>query len=225
MEARASFNRQISDLQDNLLSLASMVDKAVRHSVQALKLRSHVLAREVIQQDLEINRQRYQLEEEAMLLLATQQPIVSRDLRLTAAVMHIAGELERMGDYAKGIARISEMMAGNPPPLALINLEKMADKTGLMLHASLDAFLKGDVAQAEAVAQQDDEVDDLYNATYQNLLELMFADNSQVDLATLMLWAAHNVERLGDRVTNICERVIFVETGRMGDTVSVHLND
>ncbi len=222
MEVRANFNKKISDLQDNLLALASMVDKAVRHSIQALKTRSHVLAEDVIKQDREINQQRYQLEEEAMLLLATQQPVVSRDLRLTAAVMHIAGELERMGDYAKGIARISEMMAGNPPALAMVNLEKMAEKTGLMLSNALDAFLAGDSARAEAIAQQDDEVDDLYNEVYRNLLELMFADNSKVDLATLMLWAAHNVERLGDRITNICERIIFVETGRIGDIEGSH---
>lgn len=224
MDVRVNFNRQLSDLQDNLLNLASMVDKAMRQAIQALKLRSHVLAEEVIRQDREINRQRYQLEEGAMLLLATQQPIVSRDLRLTAAVMHIAGELERMGDYAKGIARISDMMAGNPPPLAMVNLERMAEKAGLMLHGALDAFLVGDAVKAEAVARQDDEVDELYNVVYRNLLELMFADNSQVDLATMMLWAAHNVERLGDRVTNICERIIFVETGRIGDTQGSHSN-
>jgi phosphate transport system protein len=222
METRGSFDRKLSDLQDNLLLLASMVDKAVRHSIQALKNRSHVLAQDVIKQDQEINRQRYQLEEEAMLLLATQQPIVSRDLRLTAAVLHIAGELERMGDYAKGIARISGMMDGNPPAMALVNLEKMAEITGQMLNEALDAFLAGDAPKATRVAQQDDAVDELYNAVYRNLLELMLADNSQVDLATLMLWAAHNVERLGDRVTNICERIIFVETGHIGDINGSH---
>lgn len=222
MENRGSFNKKLSDLQDHLLLLASMVDKAVRHSILALRDRSHVLAQEVIRQDQEINQQRYQLEEEAMLLLATQQPIVSRDLRLTAAVMHIAGELERMGDYAKGIARISGMMAGNPPAMAMVNLEKMSQKTGFMLSNALDAFLAGDAARAEAVAQEDDEVDNLYNTVYRNLLDLMLSDNSQVDLATLMLWAAHNVERLGDRVTNICERIIFVETGRIGDINTNH---
>ena len=217
MENRGSFNKKLSDLQDHLLGLASMVDKAMRHAVQALKMRSHVLAQEVIRQDQEINQRRYQLEEEAMLLLATQQPVVSRDLRLIAAVLHIAGELERMGDYAKGIARISGMMAGNPPATALVNLEKMAQITGLMLTHALDAILAGDAARAVVVAKQDDQVDTLYNSIYRNLLELMFADNSQVDLATLMLWAAHNVERMGDRVTNICERIIFVETGQIGD--------
>ncbi|MEI6046810.1 MAG: phosphate signaling complex protein PhoU [Chloroflexota bacterium] len=218
MEIRTTFNKKLSDLQDHLLGLASMVDKSLRHSVHALKSRSHIMAQEVIKQDQEINRQRYQLEEEAMLLLATQQPVLSRDLRLIAAVLHIAGELERMGDYAKGIARISGMMAGNPPPLAMVNLEKMAEKTGIMLNHALDAFLAGDAIRAQAVAQEDDEVDSLYNAIYRHLLDLMFADNSQVDLATLMLWAAHNVERLGDRVTNICERIIFVETGQIGES-------
>ncbi len=225
MEVRGNFNKKLSDLQDNLLNLASMVDKAVLHAMQALKQRSHVLAAEVIRQDREINRQRYQLEEDAMLLLATQQPIVSRDLRLTAAVMHIAGELERMGDYAKGIARISETMVGNPPQVAMVKLERMADITGHMLHDALDAFLTADAKKAEAVAHQDDEVDDLYNQVYRNLLDLMFADNSTVDLATMMLWAAHNIERLGDRVTNICERVIFVETGRIGDSSGSHNAD
>jgi phosphate transport system protein len=218
MEIRVNFNKKKSDLQDHLLGLASMVDKAVRHSIQALKNRSYVLAQEVIRQDQEINQQRYQLEEEAMILLATQQPVLSRDLRLVAAVMHIAGELERMGDYAKGIAKISGMMTGNPPPLAMVNLERMAEKTGIMLHQALDAFLTEDAVRAEAVAQQDDEIDSLYNGTYRYLLELMLKDSNQVDLATLMLWAAHNMERVGDRITNICERIIFVETGRIGDT-------
>jgi phosphate transport system protein len=123
-----------------------------------------------------------------------------------------------MGDYAKGIAKISEMMAGNPPAEAMVNLEKMSEKTGSMLHQALDAFVTRNAASAEAVAQEDDEVDRLYNATYQHLLGVMLSDNRQVDLATLMLWATHNVERLGDRVTNICERIIFVETGRIGES-------
>jgi phosphate transport system protein len=218
MEFRSNLSQKEADLQDHLLALASRVDKAVCHSVQALKTRSHLLAQEVIRQDQEINQHRYQIEEEALLLLATQQPIFSRDLRLIAAVMHIAGELERMGDYAKGIAKISEMMAGNPPAEAMVNLEKMSEKTGSMLHQALDAFVTRNAASAEAVAQEDDEVDRLYNATYQHLLGVMLSDNRQVDLATLMLWATHNVERLGDRVTNICERIIFVETGRIGES-------
>lgn len=196
-----------------------MVDKAMHLSLYIMKTRDHRQAESLIRADSDINTKRYELEEEAMRLLATQQPVLSRDLRLVAAVMHIAGELERMGDYAKGLARISEKMEGPSPTSAIVFMDKMMQISREMLNHSIDAFIKGDVELAREVIRRDDEIDALYNEAYHDLLKRMMEDNKIVDLATYMLWAVHNVERLGDRITNICERIIFVETGQ---TLSYH---
>ena len=214
---RTHYQRKLDDLQDNLLDLASMVDKEIHLSVYALKTRNFREARQVIETDRIINYRRYQLEEEAMTLLATQQPIVSHDLRMIAAVMHMAGELERMGDYAKGIARINERLTHSVPTEIALTFEEMADKCRIMLKQALDAFIKHDAANAEKVAADDDEIDVLYNEAYHSLLRTMLADPKFVDEATMLLWAAHNLERMGDRITNICERIIYVETGRLED--------
>ncbi len=223
IENRAHYLKSLSDLKDSLLDLASMVDKAMHLSIFVLKSRDHRQAERVILSDSKINAKRYELEDEALEMLATQQPVLSRDLRLVAAVMHIAGELERMGDYAKGLARISEMMAGIPPTSSLVTIDKMMQISRDMLNQALDAFVRGDVELARKVIARDDEVDALYNQAYKELLALMLNDNQVVDLATMMLWAIHNVERLGDRVTNICERIVFVETGQVM-TGSPHLH-
>jgi phosphate transport system protein len=212
---RAHYLKNLSDLKDSLLDLASMVDKAMHLSIFVMKSRDHRQAERIILADSKINAKRYELEDEALAMLATQQPVLSRDLRLVAAVMHIAGELERMGDYAKGLARISEMMAGIPPTSSLVTIDKMMQISRDMLNQALDAFVRGDVELARKVIARDDEVDVLYNQAYKELLALMLNDNQVVDLATMLLWAIHNVERLGDRVTNICERIVFVETGQV----------
>jgi len=214
-ENRARFRKSLSDLQDSLIDMASMVDKALHLSLYIMKTRDHRQAESLIRADSDINTKRYELEEEAMRLLATQQPVLSRDLRLVAAVMHIAGELERMGDYAKGLARISEKMEGLAPTSALVLMDKMMQISREMLNQSIDAFLKGDIELARELIRRDDEIDVLYNEAYHDLLKRMMEDNRVVDLATYMLWAIHNVERMGDRITNICERIIFVETGQI----------
>jgi phosphate transport system protein len=217
---RQHLDKQLNKLETALLDLASMVEKAITFALMALKNRDYRQAQNVIASDRIINEHRYQLEYEALSLLALQQPVVTRDLRYIAAVMHIAGELERMGDYAKGIARISDQMVGTPPMGIVLKLEQMSRLANQMLRASMDAFIAHNANLAEKVARNDDELDELYNQVYKELLNMMFTDNSLVDLATLLLWAAHNLERMGDRVTNVCERLIFVETGVMGDTPS-----
>lgn len=214
---RPHYQRKLDDLQDTLLDLVSMVDKILYLSVSALKNHNLQEGDRVIQSDRDINLRRYQLEEEALTLLATQQPVVTHDLRLIAAVMHMAGELERMGDYAKGIARINERLTFAVPTPIAISLEEMANKCRLMLKQAIDAFIRGDVCSATAIAADDDEIDVLYNEVYHSLLAMMLKDSKLVDEATMLLWAAHNLERMGDRITNICERIIFVETGRLED--------
>jgi len=218
IDNRPHYNKVLSELKDSLLDLASMVDKAMHISAYILKVHDYHQAEKLILADQKINARRYELEEEALAILSTQQPVMTKDLRLVAAVLHIAGELERMGDYAKGLARISESMATLPPTEIMIKMDRMLQICREMLNRSLDAFIQNDVKLAAEIAQRDDEVDELYNQVYRDLLSLMMTVPGSVDLATPLMWAVHNIERMGDRITNICERIIFVETGRMQDT-------
>lgn len=211
---RESFDQELQRLQDAVLALGSRVESAIVDSVTSLKERDTEASKAIIAQDRFINEKRFELEADALALIATQQPI-ARDLRMIAAVLDITSELERIGDYAKGIARIHLMIGGQPFIKPLIHLPAMAGKASDMLRESLEAFAQGDTASARAVPEMDDEVDALYNQVYRELLELIMADASRIDQANYLLWAAHNLERAADRVTNICERVIFTVTGEM----------
>jgi phosphate transport system protein len=211
---RESFDRELQRLQDAVLALGSRVENAIVDSIDSLKEGDTEAARDIIAQDRLINERRFALEADALALIATQQPM-ARDLRTIAAVLDIASELERIGDYAKGIARINLMIGGQPFIKPVIHLPLMADKASDMLHQSLEAFIRGDAALARAVPEADDEVDALYNRVYRELIESIVADASRIDQANYLLWAAHNLERAADRVTNICERVIFTVTGEM----------
>lgn len=212
--SRSGFHRELERLQDEVLVLASMVEKAITRSVAALRTRDTGLARALEAEDVLINRKRFEIEEAALLLIATQQPMAS-DLRRLAAMLHIVTDLERMGDYAAGIAHICIEIGGQPHVKPLIDIPRMADKAVSMLRRSLDAFIDRDVAAAEAVAAEDDEVDALYQQVYRELLTIMLANPRTIDQATRLLWVAHNLERVADRVQNICERVVFMVTGRM----------
>jgi phosphate transport system protein len=147
-------------------------------------------------------------------LIATQQPMAS-DLRIILAVLNIISEVERIGDYAEGIAKIAIMIGDEPPLKPLIDIPRMADKTVDMLRRSLDAFIKRDAAAAKAISTEDDMVDQLYDQVFRELLTFMAEDPKTITRATRLIWVAHNLERSADRVTNICERVVFVVTGKM----------
>ncbi len=214
---RATFDRQLAALRDDVLILGSMVDKAVGRSVEALKQRDLNESQVLISDDMKINRKRFDIEEKCLLLLATQQPMAS-DLRVIAAAMHIITDLERMGDHAEGIAKINLMMGDEPPIKPLIDIPKMTDKARDMLRRSLDAFVERNAEAALALAAEDDEVDQLYDRVYQDLIAVMVRDPSTITRATYLLWVAHNLERIADRVTNICERVVFMVTGQMEET-------
>jgi phosphate transport system protein len=201
-------------LQDEVLVLGSMVEKATLHAVDALRERNLQLARTIEAEDTLLNRKRFEIEEAALLLIATQQPMAS-DLRRLAAIVHIVTDLERMGDHAAGIARVCIQIGDEPLVKPLIDIPRMADKATSMLRRSLDAFIDRDVAAAEAIAREDDEVDALYQQVYRELLTIMLANPRTIDQATHLLWVAHNLERIAGRVKNICERVVFVVTGRM----------
>jgi phosphate transport system protein len=220
---RSGFHRELERLQDEVLVLGSMVEKAVTRSVDALRARDTASARALRAEDVLINRKRFEIEEAALLQIATQQPMAS-DLRRLAAILHIVTDLERMGDYAAGIAQICVEIGDEPHIKPLIDIPRMAEKAVSMLRRSLDAFVERDVAAAEAIAAEDDEVDALYQQVYRELLTIMLANPRTIDQATHLLWVAHNLERVADRVQNICERVIFVVTGRMQELSRGTLN-
>ena len=211
---RASFDRQLTALRDDVLILGSMVDKAIDRSVEALKRRDRSEAESIISDDFKINRKRFEIEEQCLLLLATQQPMAS-DLRVIATALSIITDLERMGDHAEGIAKINLMMGDEPLLKPLVDIPQMSVKARDMLRRSLDAFVARDAAGARALAAEDDDVDALYDRVYKELLEYMIKDPSTITRATHLLWVAHNLERIADRVTNICERIVFMVTGRM----------
>jgi phosphate transport system protein len=214
LHARSGFQRDIERIQDEVLILGSMVEKATLRSVEALRARDVGEARAIDAEDVLVNRKRYQIEDEVIRLIATQQPMAG-DLRRLTAMLLISTDLERIGDYAAGIARICVAIADEPLIKPLIDVPRMAERATSMLRRSLDAFVARDVEASEAIAREDDEVDALYQQVYRELLMLMLVNPRVIDQATHLLWVAHNLERVADRVQNICERTIFVATGRM----------
>jgi phosphate transport system protein len=211
---RETFERELQRIQDDVLALGSMVEKAIIESVENLKQRDLEGARRLIAEDRLLNERRFAIEHDALILIATQQPMAS-DLRTIAAVLAIIAELERIGDYAKGISKISLMMGETPLLKLLVDIPRMAEKARDMLHRALKAFVQRDVNLARAIPDEDDEVDALYNRAYRELLTFIINDPSTIDQATYLLWTAHNLERAADRVVNICERVVFTVTGEM----------
>jgi phosphate transport system protein len=210
--ARATFERHLNEIQEDMLVLAGMVERAIDRSIEALKTRDTELARVVIVEDMDINRKRYETEERCLELLATQQPM-ARDLRIIVAVLHVIVDLERMGDHAEGIAKIAIMLADEPPLKPYIDIPRMADTAVRMLKASIEAFKLRDVEMARRVCDMDDEVDALYDQVYSELLVYMLKDTTAIERATHITWIAHNLERIADRVTNICERVVYMVQG------------
>jgi len=214
MAGRESFSRELRRLQDEMLVLASMVDQAIGSAVEALRHLDVGEAQRVIRADAEINAKRYAIEEMAVTTIATQQPMAT-DLRTILAVLHIAVELERMGDYATGIAKIVLMHGEDELLKPLIDVPRMTDLARGMLRRAIDAFVARDAERARAIAREDDAIDGLYDQVYRELLTYMIQDPRTINRATWLLWVAHNLERIADRVTNICERVVFLVTGRM----------
>jgi len=209
---RETFERELQRLQDETLALGSMVENAITDSVEILKRRDTEGARRLIAADRRVNEKRFAIEADALALIATQQPMAG-DLRTLAAILDVASEMERIGDYAKGIAKITIMIGQEPFVKPLIDIPNMAAKARDMLRDALDAFARRDVDLARSIPNRDDEVDALYNQVYRELLTYIMADPSCIDQANFLLWVAHNLERAADRVTNICERVIFTATG------------
>ena len=211
---RKTFENELQQVRDDILVLGSMVEQSILDSVETLKKRDLKAAEGILAADREINKKRFEIENQLMILIATQQPM-AHDLRLLASSMEIISELERMGDYAKGIANINLRMGDQPLLKPLIDIPRMAQKDVDMLHRSLTAFVEEDVEAAKAIPIEDDEVDALYNQVYRELMTFVIADPKTMERANWLLWVAHNLERVADRVTNICERTIFIATGEL----------
>jgi phosphate transport system protein len=212
---RESFDRSLHKLLDQVLVLGSMVEQAVQSSLDALIRRDLNTAQQVYDSDQRINEKRYQLETDTITIIATQQPM-ARDVRLLAAILEIITELERIGDYAKGINKINLLLDDESIAQAILaDLQRMTDLGLGMLRRSLDAFITQDVEAARQIPQEDDLVDQLYNHIYRSLMDEMNRTPAMIDRANHMMWAAHNLERMADRVTNICERIVYVATGEM----------
>ncbi len=214
MTTRGSFQKHKKELEQELIHMGEMVIHAIIRSVEALKNRNIEEAKKIIADDTLINKKRWDIEEGCINLIATQQPVAS-DLRDLIAVLNIITELERMGDYASGTANIVIMMGNQPLIKPLIDIPRMTEKATDMIKRSLEAFMKQDVETARAICNEDDEVDMLYDQIYRELLSFMIEDPKKISGATYLMWVAHNLERIADRVTNICERIVYLVTGEM----------
>jgi len=214
MEIRTTYHKKLRLIQDDILAMASMVEKAITSSVEALKDRNLEMAHQIIADDQKVNRRRFEIEEKCIQLIATQQPMAS-DLRAIICVLNIITEIERIGDYAEGIAKIVIEIGNEPPLKPLIDIPRMADKVVDMLHRSLDTLVNRDADASKQIANEDDEVDNLYDQVFRELLTFMIEDPKTITRATRLIWVAHDLERSADRVTNICERVVYLVTGRM----------
>ena len=214
METRTVFHKNLREIQDEILTMGSMAGKAIMRSVDALKNRDMPAAKQIIADDQKVDTKRFEIEEKCIELIATQQPMAG-DLRIIIAILNITIEIERIADYAEGIAKIVLMIGDEPTLKPLIDIPRMAEQTVSMLRRSLDAFINRDAEAAKKIAAEDDIVDNLYDQVFRELLTFMAEDPKTITRATRLIWVAHNRERAADRTTNICERVGFIVTGRM----------
>lgn len=213
---RKILDQQLREVKEKLLILGNMVERTLLESAEAFRRRDLEMARRIVKTDQEINDRRFAVEALTIGLIATQQPVAS-DLRLLAAVLEIAGELERIGDYAKGIAVINLRMGAMSQPAIPVEISLMAQRAADMLHRALLAFVEENAEAAYAIPKEDDEVDALYLRVYRDLMNFITYDPTAIERVNWLLWAAHNLERAADRVTNICERTVYAVTGKMAE--------
>lgn len=211
---RQTLDREIHHLQDEVLLLGSMVEQAMLNAIDALKRQDLPAARRVYNDDDLINEKKYAIENRVLIVFATQQPI-AHDLRLLAAILEVITELERMGDYAKGIAKVCLVIGEDSTPIPAREISRMGDLAVGMLHRALSAFIHEDVSMSYRIPKEDDLVDDLYNQIYRKNVADMIANPDIIDHSNYIMWVVHNIERMADRVTNICERTIFIATGEL----------
>jgi len=213
--ARDILDRKIRHLLDQLLVMDGMVVDATIKAMEALKTHAVANAKEIYAADRLLNARRFDVENEVIITIATQQPIMAGDLRLIASILEVVGELERMGDYAKGIAKICIQIGDEPHIKPLIDLPKMSEIVVQMVHDAVTAFVNLDAEAARRIPREDDRIDELYNMIYEELIAIILRNPTTVHQANHLMWAAHNLERMADRVTNICERTIYCATGQL----------
>jgi len=213
-QPRATLERELQSVQDNLLRMGGLVDRAIERAMRSLERRDGRLAQEIVAGDAEVNALRFRIEEDCLTLIATQQPAAG-DLRIVMATFSIVSDLERMADHAAGIARTVLRMGDEPLLKPLIDMPRMAEVCRQMLRESLQAFVDRDVEAARRIARQDDVIDGLYQQVFRELLSFMVEDPRTTTRALYLLFSAHNLERIGDRITNIVERIIFMSSGEM----------
>jgi phosphate transport system protein len=211
---RDLFERRLREMQDDVLIMGSMVEKAILRSMEALRNRDVELSNQVIRDDAVINAKRYELEEKCIHTIALQQPMAA-DLRVLVSILFIASELERMADHAEGIGRINIMLGEEALAGPLGDIAEMADRSANMLRRAITAFVERDAEAARLICDEDDQIDALYDASYNALIHEMIKTPADIQRITYMIWTSHNLERIADRVTNVCERVIFMVTGRL----------
>ncbi|MEP7286215.1 MAG: phosphate signaling complex protein PhoU [Chloroflexota bacterium] len=214
MPTRVLFDRSLIDIRDHLLRLSSMTDKAIVDCMKALQERNADLAQQVSANDSNLNDVRYAIEEKCYTVIATQQPNAT-DLRDIVGSLSVATNLERIGDHAAGIARLTLRMIDQPLLKPLVDIPQMAEIGREMVKGAVDAFLEHDAALAEKLVERDKDVDRLQDQVYKDLLEIMIKDTATIERATFLLWVSHNLERIGDRATNICERAVYAATGEL----------
>lgn len=219
---RKTFENEIQQLKDEIIVLGSMVEQSILESVEALRKRDLESSKNIIELDNIINAKRFALENQVMILIATQQPM-AHDLRLLASILEVISELERMGDYGKGIAVINIRMGDQALLKPLVDIPRMAQIGTSMLHRALTAFVNEDAEAARLIPPEDDQVDALYEQIYRELMTFIMEDPKNIERANWMLWASHNLERFADRVTNICERTVFIATGEIKEISSTHI--
>lgn len=211
---RALFDKKLRELQEDILIMGSMVEKAIQRSVDALRTRDVNASTAVVQDDMAINAKRYEIEEKCIHTIALQQPMAA-DLRIIVAILFIANELERMADHAEGIGRINLMLGDEPLPRPLGDITEMAERAGAMLRRAITSFVERDADAARIICDDDDAIDALYDKSYHSLIQEIVRTPADVQRITYLIWTSHNLERIADRVTNICERVIFMVTGQL----------
>lgn len=211
---RELFEKKLREMQEDVLIMGSMVEKAIQRSIDSLRTRDTALSNAVVNDDVAINKKRYEIEEKCIHLIALQGPMAA-DLRIIVAILFISNELERMADHAEGIARINLMLDEQPLTGPVGDILLMGQKAGDMLRRSLTAFIERDAASARRICDEDDEIDALYDTSYHALIQEVIRTPQDVQRVTYLIWTCHNLERIADRVTNVCERVIFMVTGEL----------
>lgn len=212
--SRFTLDQEIKLVQDEMLLLGSLAEQAILNSVDALRRRDVAAAKGISLEDKRINDKRFAIENHILIIFATQSPL-AHDLRVLAAMLEIITELERIGDYAKGISKVAIRLADDDTPIPIREISAMADKATSMLHRALGAFVSEDLSAAYAISKEDEEVDEQYRTIYRKVVQNMIKNPEKIDHADQVLWVIHNLERTADRVTNICERIVFVVSGEL----------